>query len=111
MTLDLLRFRTEDGGEVTVEVSDTGEGFAPAGRNRRIAEAGSTFEAALGEARRAAKAALAVFRSADLGPDEIEVQFGVKLSGEAGAIIARTSLEAHLIVKLAWSPKKSNQPA
>lgn len=108
MPLDLLRFRTEDGGEVIVEVSDAGEGFAPAGRNRRIAEAGTTFEAALGEARKAAKAALDVFRSSDLGPDQIEVEFGVKLAGEAGAIIARTAMEAHLVVKLAWSPKKSS---
>jgi hypothetical protein len=32
------------------------------------------------------------------------LEFGVKLAGEAGAIIAKTAAEGHFIVKLTWVP-------
>ena len=35
---------------------------------------------------------------------EIEVEFGLKFSGEVGALIARTGTEANFRVKLTWSP-------
>ena len=38
-----------------------------------------------------------------LSPDECELEFGVKLAGEAGAVIARTSAEGHFTVKLSWA--------
>lgn len=40
-------------------------------------------------------------------PEEVEVKFGVKLSGEAGALIAKTGSEAHMEVTLKWTGKKS----
>jgi hypothetical protein len=36
-------------------------------------------------------------------PSDVEVEFGVKLDAEAGALIARTGVEAHLTVTLKWS--------
>jgi NTP-dependent ternary system trypsin peptidase co-occuring protein len=35
-------------------------------------------------------------------PAEIEVEFGIKLAGEMGALIAKESAEAHLQVTLKW---------
>ena len=35
-------------------------------------------------------------------PSEVEVEFGIKLDAEAGALIAKTSGEASLTVKLVW---------
>ncbi|WP_304364726.1 CU044_2847 family protein, partial [Streptomyces viridosporus] len=48
--------------------------------------------------------ALRVFRDGSLKPDTVELEFGVKLTAEAGAIIAKGSAEGHLVVKLSWSP-------
>ena len=39
-----------------------------------------------------------------LSPDRIELEFGVKLAGAAGAIIAKTAAEGHFTVKLSWAP-------
>lgn len=35
---------------------------------------------------------------------EIEVEFGLKLSGEVGALIAKTGTEANFRIKLVWDP-------
>ena len=35
-------------------------------------------------------------------PDEVSVEFGLKLDAEAGALIARTGVEAHIVVTLRW---------
>ena len=42
---------------------------------------------------------------------QVEIEFGVKLSAEAGALIARTAADAHLTVKLTWSPGAGGEPA
>jgi hypothetical protein len=35
-------------------------------------------------------------------PAEAEVEFGVKLDAEAGALIAKSKMEAHIVVTLRW---------
>jgi hypothetical protein len=35
-------------------------------------------------------------------PDSVEVEFGIKFDAEAGAVIAKTGIEAAVTVKLAW---------
>ncbi|MDQ7802765.1 CU044_2847 family protein [Amycolatopsis sp. A133] len=97
---EFVRFPLTDGGSVVVEVE--GEpglehAAAPSGVLRK---ATTTFEHALSEVRAAAAAALAQFR--DLGPDEVELKFGVKLDAQAGAVIARTGLQGQFEVKLKW---------
>jgi len=39
-------------------------------------------------------------------PQEVEVKFGVKLTTEAGAFIAKTGTEAQMEVTLKWAQKK-----
>ncbi|MCE0445187.1 hypothetical protein LT493_09090 [Streptomyces tricolor] len=68
------------------------------------AQAARTFEGALDGVRAAATAALRVFRDGSLRPDAVEIEFGVRLSAEAGAVIAKGSAEGHLLVKLSWAP-------
>lgn len=48
-----------------------------------------------------------MFRDGSLRPDSVEIEFGVKLTAEAGALIAKSSVEGHLVVKLSWSPERS----
>ena len=73
------------------------------GRDGEVVEAVGTFEAALRHVAGATEAALRVFRDGTLRPDTIEVDFGIKLTAEAGAVIAKTAVEGHLNVKVTWT--------
>lgn len=42
---------------------------------------------------------------AHLRPSTVEVELGVKLDGEVGALIAKTGVEGHLNVTLTWERK------
>ncbi|MDP9794210.1 hypothetical protein J2S43_002722 [Catenuloplanes nepalensis] len=98
----LLRFPTAD-GQVVVEVSETEPGVRPAGRTSgTVTDVGRRFEDALAEVRDAAASALDVFRDGRLNPDEVTITFGVRLNAEAGAVIAKTTVEGHLTVQLRW---------
>ncbi|WP_431678346.1 CU044_2847 family protein [Kitasatospora sp. KL5] len=103
-----VEFLTADGAVVRVESTapaPAAYGMQPVGRGgEAVVRAAETFEHALGGVRAAAEAALTVLRDGSLRPDTVEIEFGVKLSAEAGALIARTAADAHLTVKLSWSP-------
>ena len=49
---------------------------------------------------------LEVIKAMDKRPDQVEVSFGLKFSGEGLAVVAKTSGEAALNIKLVW---KSDQ--
>ncbi|GAA2195299.1 CU044_2847 family protein [Streptomyces bangladeshensis] len=101
----LVEFRTEDGALVVVEgAGTTRSGARLVSRGDGPAQAARTFEGALDGVRAAATAALRVFRDGSLRPDAVEIEFGVRLSAEAGAVIAKGSAEGHLLVKLSWAP-------
>lgn len=100
----LTEFKTEEGALVTVEGVDEEAGARLVSRGEGPLQATRTFEGALDGVRAAAQSALRVFRDGSLKPDSVELEFGVKLSAEAGAVIAKGSAEGHLIVKLSWSP-------
>ncbi|MCX4844376.1 CU044_2847 family protein [Streptomyces sp. NBC_00893] len=102
----LMEFTTESGATVTVEVDRHTQGaqLVALGDDNTLARAGRTFDSALTGIRSAAESALAVFRDGALKPDGVELEFGVKITAEAGAVIARSAVEGHLTVKLSWSP-------
>ncbi|MEU3951166.1 CU044_2847 family protein [Streptomyces achromogenes] len=103
----LLEFRTEDGALVVVDGGTARSGARLVSRGDGPAQAARTFEGALDNVRAAAAAALRVFRDGSLRPDAVEIEFGVRLSAEAGAVIAKGSAEGHLVVKLSWSPERA----
>ncbi|WP_460065229.1 CU044_2847 family protein [Streptomyces sp. YKOK-I1] len=110
----LVEFRTDDGAVVSVEAAaDRRPGSRLVARGDGTVQAARTFEDALEGVRAAAESALRVFRDGTLRPDAVEIEFGVKLSAETGAIIAKGTAEGHLVVKLAWSPAPADarQPA
>ncbi|MEU3525145.1 CU044_2847 family protein [Streptomyces sp. NPDC038707] len=106
----LVEFRTEDGALVVVDGGGPRSGARLVSRGDGPAQAARTFEGALDSVRAAADAALRVFRDGSLRPDGVEIEFGVRLSAEAGAVIAKGSAEGHLVVKLSWSPERA-EPA
>jgi hypothetical protein len=102
----LVEFKTDDGAVIAVEAADDVAGSRLVSRDGTV-QAARTFEGALDGVRSAAEAALRVFRDGTLQPDAVEIEFGVKLSAEAGAIIAKGTAEGHLVVKLTWTPATS----
>lgn len=101
---ELVRWKTAD-GTVVVEVDSREPGFQSISRTpgQAIYDVKGRFEDALENVRDAAVAALKTFRDKVLDPDGVEIEFGVKFNVEAGAVIAKTSAEGHLAVKLTWS--------
>ncbi|CNF91811.1 Uncharacterised protein [Mycobacterium tuberculosis] len=101
---ELVRWQTEH-GTIVVESDDRDPGFQSVSRSGEIfREAAGRFEDAFENVREAARSALAALRGGDLNPDAVELEFGVKLNAAAGAVIAKTSVEGHLKVKMTWGP-------
>ncbi|MGW2044744.1 CU044_2847 family protein [Streptomyces sp. NPDC001858] len=108
---ELVEFRTDSGAVVAVEaVTQARPGSRLVARGDGTVQAARTFEGALEGVRAAAESALRVFRDGALKPDGVEIEFGVKLSAETGAIIAKGTAEGHLVVKLTWSPSSVEEP-
>ena len=106
----IAKFPLKNGGVVAVEVeaSDLGggrvmRGSAPADA---LAVANDSFETALESVRAAAEGILDKLRNLAQPPDEVGVEFGVKMNAETGAIIAKASGEANFKISLTW--KKSS---
>ncbi len=101
----LIEFPLEDGNSITVEVDELEPegGVVRAARPGEIAaKAGQTFEAALDRIRPAASIIITKLRALSDPPDEMTVEFGLKMNAEAGAVIAAAGAEANYKVTLKW---------
>jgi hypothetical protein len=102
---ELAQFPLNGGGVLVVEVdpadsaSRLTRGSAP---EAAMATASATFESALQTVRCAAEGILHQLRSLAEPPDEVAVEFGVKMNAQAGAIIAKASTEANFKINLTW---------
>ncbi|WDZ87104.1 CU044_2847 family protein [Micromonospora cathayae] len=100
---DVVEFALDGGGTVLVAV-DTPPGITPAtSADGLVRKVGVSFDRAIGQVRDAASAALGQFRSMADRPDEVEISFGVQLTAEAGAVIARTGVQGQLQVTVRWN--------
>jgi hypothetical protein len=101
---ELVRWRGDDGG-VIVEVDSTEAGFSSVSRRpgEIIVDVQARFDDAFDGVRNAVTSAFKKFRDEIPDVHDVEIEFGVKLNAEAGAVIAKTSAEGHLVVKLSWS--------
>jgi hypothetical protein len=92
----------DNGDSITVEIEDSHGGVQRASTMDTVRQATQTFEDALDRIRPAAAAIIGRLRSLADPPDQVGVEFGVKLSAEAGAFIASASSEANFKVTLSW---------
>jgi hypothetical protein len=100
---ELVQFDLEGGASLLVEVDEDEPGIERASRLDDLAiKASQSLEAALEGVRSAANMTLSKLRDVAATPDEVEVQFGVRLNAQAGAVIAKTEAEGHLQVRIAW---------
>lgn len=97
----LARMALEDGGAVLVEAPPGTDGPVKAGRlGDVIHDLPLNLRAALEPVTETARTVLAHLRDAGLA--EIEVEFGVDLSCQAGAVITRGEASCHLKVTATW---------
>lgn len=102
---ELAKFPTAGRDHILVEVepADTGP-VTRSGRSRPVVrEASETLEHVLGQVGPVVRGAVAELRAQADRPDEIQVEFGVKLSVDAGVIIARTAGEANFRIAFKWT--------
>lgn len=93
----------DDGSTVLVEVADD-TGIERVGRaDTVVREASETLQEALARVRPAATAVLRSVREMTQPPDTVKLEFGVKLTAEAGVVVARTSGEANFKITVEWS--------
>jgi hypothetical protein len=100
----LISFPLEAGGNVLIEVKEeSGATVTRALHPADVVETVSnTFEAAIEAVKPAAVAVASKFRNFADAPEGVEVEFGLKFAGQAGAFIASASTEAQFRVKLVW---------
>ena len=99
-----------DGGSLVVEAAEEPDDeVVRAGHARELAAGvAESFEAALERVRDAAAVVFERMRSLQQRPDEVSVQFAIKLGAEAGVVIAKSAVEANLTVEVRW--RGSDQP-
>ncbi len=104
----IVEFPLEDGSTIWVEVDELeGAGMAApvALGDKRIKKAKQSFEAALENVKPAASVVISKLRDLIEQPDEIGLEFGIKLSMESGVILASAGMEANFKVTLKWQKK------
>ncbi len=103
----LVEFPLKHGGSIMVEVDEAPPpGVRKAASPGEIAaQASHTLEDALEKIKPAAQAIIGKLRGLHDAPDEVGVEFSIKLSASAGAVIASASAEANYKVTLKWTRK------
>ena len=101
MSSQVVTYRVNDMTTVQLEIEPT-EGFRPAGPG----EVAGRIREAIEPAVEAAKAVLEKVKETQ--PDEVEVKFGVKASGEASWLVAKAAGEGNFEVTLTWSRQEGS---
>jgi hypothetical protein len=105
---ELLKFKTEAGDSVLVEVDETRGAVTRGGRTAEaVVEAGESLEQVLGRLGPAVRGIVEQLRAATDWADEVEVEFAVKLSADSNVIIARAGAEANFRIALRWSRERT----
>jgi hypothetical protein len=105
---ELLEFKTDQGDSVLVEVVEREGPVTRGGRAAEtVIEAGASLEQLLARLGPTVRGIVAQLRASADWPEEIEVEFGVKLSADSNVIIARAGGEANFRIALKWSREPS----
>lgn len=103
MTETYAKFQLDDGTVVAFEI-DPPSGFQPASPERVVGK----VRDALGPLVEAATVVIDKVKQA--APDEVEVKFGIKVTGKMDWMIAKVSTDANFEVKLVWKPIAAPTP-
>ncbi len=101
MATQLVRYDLLEGGSLLVEVAGDAHGYEHCAREAGgVLKAGRTIEAVFDQVIPSARAILHSLAALDAA--EVHVEFGVKLSGEVGLVVAKSSMEGHFGVRMAF---------
>ena len=100
---ELVSFTVRERGTVVFEVQDTSAEIRQTGLGRKgkVLDAHQAFESKLSDIRDAASAALSILKE-DLRPDAVTLRFGITMTVEAGAVVARTTVGGNMEVEMSW---------
>jgi inner membrane protein involved in colicin E2 resistance len=101
----LIEFPLEDGSTIMVEVDESKveDGLVPVStKPGEVEKAQTTFEAAVSKIRPVAESVINTLHDIPKRPDEIELEFGLKLNGKTGIYIASVGNEVNFQVRLTW---------
>jgi hypothetical protein len=112
-----IQFVTADGSTILVEVTEEETyqpGVVKAGLGEKVqeavVEAKATFEDGMEVIHRVARAFIKKIRSLTDPPDEVEITFGLKATGELGNFaVAKAGAEANYEVTLTWKREKKTE--
>jgi hypothetical protein len=102
---EMVEFTSDDGHAILVEVPDsTGRPVTRGGRgtDELVTRASDSLENVLGRLGPVVKGVVSQLRAAADRPDEVQVDFAVKISADSNVIIARASGEANFRINLKW---------
>jgi hypothetical protein len=101
----LIEFVQEDGTQLVIEVDEPvpDGGVVRAARPGEVVQrASQTFEAALSRIKPMASGIVSTLQELAQRPDEIQVEFGVKPSANAGAVLAAAGVEGNYKITVIW---------
>lgn len=105
-----VEYEVEGGRTVIIEVEEAARGFVPAARPGELTvKAAKSFEEAMETIRPITEKLVAKLHDMTESPDQIGVEFGLKLGFEAGAVIASGSAEANFKVSLTWKRERGGK--
>lgn len=97
----LVRMPLDGGGELLIEAPED-EGSIPVSGAGRVVQASESVQKAMGNIRSAAEAVLGELRAMEQPPKKVNVEFGIKVTGEANLAVAKSSGEANFKVSIEW---------
>lgn len=106
----LVRIPLEDGEFLVAEVDrddipDESVVLASPEPGRAVARAAHTLESSLLSLRPALSGLVEALKV--LSPQAVSIEFGVKLGGETGVILAKGTAEVNFTVHVEWTPKSA----
>jgi hypothetical protein len=100
----LIEFTVPGGGTLLAEVDEPeGAGPRPAGTgDGAIERATMGIDQAISKVRPLAELLLSELQALTHKPDQVAVDFGIKLNASAGIVIANTAVEGNCKITLSW---------
>jgi Trypsin-co-occurring domain 1 len=101
---ELVRFPLAAGGWAVAEVDSSSAVVRAANRGPDgIITAATSLDRVMDQIREVADTALRSLRESVTQPDEIAIEFGVALSAQAGGVLVKGGVSAHIQVRLSWT--------
>jgi len=100
----LIEVPLEGAPPVVMEIDDAGDsGLTRSARpGEAMATAAKSFDAALERLQPMAQTLITKLRELGERPDEVGVEFGLKMTIDAGLVVAHTSGEANFKISMQW---------